>query len=84
MKKECMDLSLTKCFWCGEDIGIVIGEKLIDCKDKYRNKSIIVNYEPCDKCKEKMNKGFTVMIAQDKPISKGQPEIQKGIYPSGQ
>ena len=40
-------------------------------------------YEPCNKCKEKMALGTTIMQASLEPVFKGQPEMQKGVYPTG-
>lgn len=81
---KCLNVAMTNCFWCGEVMGIAIGDKLVDCKNKLKTQYVFGGYEPCDKCKERMAKGFTIMIAQDKPISNGQPEMQKGVYPTGQ
>ena len=80
---KCLNVALTFCFWCGKETGIAIGNKLTDCKNKWKTKYVFSGYEPCDECKEKMAKGFTIMIAQDKPIFEGQPEMQKGVYPTG-
>lgn len=80
---KCLNIAMTKCFWCGEENGIAIGEKLVNCKDKWKTKNVFGGYEPCNKCKENFDKGFTIIEAQKTPLVDGQPEIQKGIYPTG-
>ena len=42
----------------------------------------VMNYDPCNKCKEKWDKGAVIIEASTKPIDK-RPAIQKGIYPTG-
>ena len=42
-----------------------------------------MNYEPCDKCKEKWDKGAVIIEASDKPNVKNQPAMQEGVYPTG-
>ena len=86
-QNKCADVNLISCFWCGESTGIAIGEKLVSCKNKYNTKSLFGGYEPCDKCKEKRAKGFTIIEVQDEPIAERQPAIQKQpdgsqIYPT--
>lgn len=41
-----------------------------------------MNYDPCDKCKEKWDKGAVIIEASTEPIDK-RPAIQKGVYPTG-
>ncbi|MDD2307789.1 MAG: hypothetical protein PHP53_24010 [Prolixibacteraceae bacterium] len=43
----------------------------------------VMNYDPCDKCKEKWGKGAVIIEASESPNGKNQPAIQKGIYPTG-
>jgi hypothetical protein len=84
MSEKCLNIGMTVCFWCGKSTGIAIGDRLVDCRDKWNVNRVFGGYEPCDKCKENMSKGFTVMIAQDKPSFKNQPEIQENVYPTSQ
>ncbi len=83
MSNQCINTAMIQCFWCGEASGIAIGQKLVSCDKKWKTNYIFGGYEPCDKCKENREKGFTVVQAQDKPVNEGQPEIQDGIYPTG-
>jgi len=80
---KCMDVNMTTCFYCGEANGIAIGKKLISCKNKWDTKKIFGGYQPCDKCQEKFDEGFLIIEGQETPMAEGQPEIQKGVYPTG-
>lgn len=71
---------LVKCFWCGEASGIAIPEKMSNKEEGYRE--CVMNYDPCDKCKENWNKGAVIIEASDKPIHE-RPAIQEGVYPTG-
>lgn len=76
------------CFWCGESKNeIALLGKLGDGRkgeDFEAPMSMVLNYEPCDKCREAMESGFTIMVATSQPNSVGQPPIQGNLYPTGQ
>ena len=76
---------MIKCFWCGESAGIGIPERIDEWGDDTSYSEKVISYEPCSKCQEGMDKGFTVMEASIEPLSKNQPAIDKerGIYPTG-
>jgi hypothetical protein len=79
---KCMNVMLSKCFWCGADKNeLLIGKELIDCNNN-ASRAAIANYEPCDKCKEQWDKGFVFIEVQDEPVTEGQPAMQKGAYPT--
>jgi len=42
-----------------------------------------ISYEPCDKCKGHWAQGITLIEAGMSPQSENQPEMQKGVYPTG-
>ena len=42
----------------------------------------VMNYDPCDKCKEIWDKSAVIIETSDKPIDE-RPAIQKGVYPTG-
>ena len=44
---------------------------------------VVLDYEPCDECKENRKLGVTLMEVSEYPIYEGFPEIQNGIYPTG-
>jgi hypothetical protein len=74
--------SIEKCFWCGGDKGIVLLGRLPN--DKEAPKESILNYVPCDTCKEKLDSGFTIIeVESTKESTKSAPEIIKGFIPTG-
>jgi hypothetical protein len=44
---------------------------------------VVLDYEPCDECKENRKLGVTLMEVSEDPVLDGFPEIQNGIYPTG-
>jgi len=64
--------SITKCFLCGEDKNeLVLFGKLKG--DAEAPRSVVLDKEPCDKCKEYMQKGI-ILISVDEFKSKGDTE----------
>jgi len=74
------------CFWCGESKNeIALLGRLGDARkgeDIEAPKNMVLDYEPCDKCKENMALGVTLMEVQNEPLHEKQPEIQKDLYPT--
>lgn len=75
------------CFWCGEERGEVAllghigdGRKREDFEAPMH---MVIDFEPCEKCKQNMAKGFTIMEATNRPNSVSSVEMQRGIYPTG-
>lgn len=75
------------CFWCGEDRGEVALMGHIGNRKKHEDfqapMRMVLDYEPCDKCKERMSLGFTIMEATTAPNDVTDIQIQKGVYPTG-
>lgn len=71
--------SMDICFFCGEPKGIALFGKMKGDAEAPRN--VLLNYVPCDKCKEAMDKGTTIIevVLQ----SNGNRPIQEGAYPTG-
>lgn len=46
-------------------------------------KNCILDYEPCDKCKEQWAQGVAIIEVSQTPIVENQPPISKGAYPTG-
>jgi hypothetical protein len=87
-EKHGLNPCIPKCFWCGEDkneialLGRLPNDAEAPC-------SVILDYEPCDKCKEEHAKGILVLVVDHKPFTQGQPPMCKDaerlyVYPSGQ
>ena len=82
--QDCDIAKLSRCFWCGkekEEIIIATEQTIEWCNNK--SMSVIVDYEPCSKCKEDFAKGVQIIEVQEFPIVKTQPFIRKGFYPTG-
>lgn len=78
-EKHGLNPSMDICFFCGEAKGIALFGKMKGDKEAPRN--VLLNYEPCDKCKDAMSKGTTIIevVTEDN----GNMPIQDGIYPTG-
>jgi len=73
--------TVTLCFWCGGSKNEVA---LLGASYKGEAPgSMLLDYEPCDKCKTYMSQGVTLIEASREPRHKGQREIQSGVYPTG-
>lgn len=71
------------CFWCGEDRNEVA---LLGAAYKgAAPMQMVLDYEPCDQCAEKMALGITFMEASDAPLQNGQQSINPDsvAYPTG-
>lgn len=73
------------CFWCGEEKGeIALMGKLKDDMEAPRN--MVLDYEPCDKCKERFALGVT-LIGTTTHCPDNRPPIQDNedgtLYPTG-
>lgn len=79
--------TIPMCFWCGGDKEEVALMGKIDKQDSQAPRRVIINYEPCAKCKEIFEKGIHVMGVVDQPMAPGQfPIIEDEnvtLYPTG-
>lgn len=61
--------SMDLCFWCGQPKGIILcgrmHEKKGDRTDIEAPKGMVMNLEPCDKCKENFNLGVQIVEVVD-------------------
>lgn len=84
-KKYGVNPSVGICFWCGEGKEVILfGAN----RGKEAPREVLVNYEPCDKCKNGMSKGITAIEAQETPLQDGQQPIQETpngptLWPTG-
>lgn len=62
-KEYGLNPTISQCFYCGKEKNEIalLGAY---CKDKAPMKSV-TNYEPCDECRELMEKGFMLIEAKD-------------------
>ena len=81
-KKHGVNPTIPICFFCKEHKNeIVLMGKLKN--DAEAPKNIIVDYEPCDECKEKFKKGVLIIEVSQYPNVEKQPALQKDAYPTG-
>lgn len=72
------------CFWCGESDGTIalLGRG-------YKGEaphSMVLNYDPCDKCKEQWSLGITFLEVKTSPLKPDQPPLEaegRYVYPTG-
>lgn len=61
--------SMDLCFWCGQPKGIILcgrmHEKKGDRTDVEAPKGMVMNLEPCDKCKDNFNLGVQIVEVVD-------------------
>jgi hypothetical protein len=77
--------TIPSCFWCGKlknEIAL-FGKYGGQGQDLEAPMGVILDYEPCDECKENRKLGVTLMEVSERPVHEGFPEIQNGIYPTG-
>lgn len=86
-KKYGVNPTIPICFWCGEHKNEIA---LCGHIGNYRKgedfeapKNCILDYEPCDKCKEIWDKGVVLIEVDTKPQAEGQLPIQDPYYPTG-
>ena len=81
MNNKCMPI----CFWCTKETGKYVTLKQID--DNPVPKKAILNYEPCDNCKELFSKGIHIIGVSEKQIVEDMMPIAKdndvSLYPTG-
>ena len=78
--------AMTVCFWCAKPNGVALMGRITGGKrggDIEAPGYVFGGYEPCDECKKNMSMGATLMEAATQPCFDGQPEMQKGVYPTG-
>lgn len=86
--KHGLNPTIPVCFWCGKEKNEIallgrIREKTQRNSDIEAPRRMVIDYEPCDECKKMWESGVAVLEAQETPTMSNQPEIQKGIYPTG-
>lgn len=95
--KHGLNPTIPVCFWCGKDKNEIalLGRIREKTTNRYGSETIVrdsdiealsrmvLDYEPCDEFQKMWDSGVAVIEVQETPINPGQPEIQKGIYPTG-
>lgn len=95
--KHGLNPTIPVCFWCGKEKNEIalLGHIREKTKDRFGSNTVVrgsdieaprrmvLDYEPCDECKKMWESGVAVLEVQQTPTMPNQPEIQKGIYPTG-
>ena len=85
--KHGLNPTIPVCFWCGKDKEEIALMGKIDKEDSEAPRRLIINYEPCDKCKELFDKGVQVIGASNHPLTPTMfPIVNDGnvkLYPTG-
>ena len=73
------------CFWCGQEKDEIAMLGKIDKEDSPAPHKLILDYEPCDKCKELIGEGIHVIGVQEEPVVKSMMPICNNpvMYPTG-
>ena len=80
-KEHGVNPSKQVCFFCGEVKGLLLLGKLKG--DAKAPDKMLIDYEPCDDCKEKFKQGILWIEASPEPIAPNQAPIADGAYPTG-
>lgn len=83
-EKHGVNPTLCKCFYCGESKGVALLGKLPD--DAEAPRECVMDYEPCDECKEKFSKGVLCIETTTETPKDNRPCISKTpteLYPTG-
>lgn len=75
------------CFFCQKEKNELLLLGHIGNKRKHEDiqapSHMVFDYEPCENCKTIMSQGITMIAVSKKALVENQPEIQKGLYPTG-
>lgn len=75
------------CFWCGEERNEIALMGHIGDSRKHEDfeapRHAVLDFEPCEKCRQFMELGFTLMEATPTPNKNTNVEMQDGVYPTG-
>ena len=84
-EKHGVNPTICKCFFCGESKGVALLGKLP--KDAKAPMYAVMDYEPCDACKEQMDQGLALIEVSTTQPADGRPAIQSNeqgtLYPLG-
>lgn len=85
--KHGVNPTIPVCFFCGEEKNEIALLGRIGDGRKHEDfeapRHMVLDYEPCDKCKEQWSKGVAIIEVTQTPLSDGRPPIQKDLYPTG-
>lgn len=73
------------CFWCREpkDEVAILGRLGKAGEDIEAPRNMVLDYEPCDNCRDQMMAGVTILEVSKSPTTEHQAAISDGAYPTG-
>lgn len=72
------------CFWCGKQKNeIALLGRMNRADDEAPMTGMVLDYEPCDKCKEQFKKCVVCVEVTQYPNQDGQPPMCESRYPTG-
>lgn len=88
-KKHGVNPTIPVCFFCGEEkneLALLGHIRTKNDSDAEAPPHMLLDYEPCDKCKEQMDKGITLIGVRPEPVTDDQPPIGspggQPVYPT--
>lgn len=64
--KHGLNPSLVKCFWCGNDKGLVLMGKIgVGKEDPEAPRDVVIDLIPCDDCKKRFSEGIHIVEATE-------------------
>ena len=73
--------TLSVCFWCGKEKNEIALMGYIE-GDAEAPRRAVLDYEPCDECKEAFSKGVLIIEVTKQP-NDGRPPIAPDAFPTG-
>lgn len=85
--KHGLNPAILCCFWCGEPKDVIALLGKTDREDSKAPEKLIVDYEPCDKCKELFGDGVQLIGSTTEPSVPNMVPItgtkENPLYPTG-
>lgn len=79
-KEHGLNPTIRQCFWCEENT-----DEILLLGNKFQGEapiSMVIDYEPCEKCMENFDQGILLIEVSKTPITEKQPDLG-GAYPTG-
>jgi hypothetical protein len=73
--------TIALCFWCGEESGTIA--LLGASYNQQAPRTMFINYDPCDKCAERMTRGIQLVEFTNTPVVPAQIPLMKDVWPTG-
>lgn len=80
--KHGLNATIPVCFFCGKEKNEIALLGKIDREDSEAPMKTVLNFEPCDECKEKFAQGVLLIEVTKTPTYIGMP-IAENAYPTG-